>query len=203
VAGFVLAGAAAALAWALATAPVYAATASLYVSVPVQDNHDAAQLVDSAAYARQAVASYREAATSSAALSAAARGLGPGWEAAALTGKVTAASPEDTSVLSVTATDSDPQRAATIADAVAAALTRLATEQLDPPGPDGASAVTITQLGPALRPTSAQGMDRRITVLLGALAGLAVGTAFAVVRAYLKDPALFASEPQEFESGDD
>jgi hypothetical protein len=30
-------------------------------------------------------------------------------------------------------------------------------------------------------------MDRRLTVLLGALAGLAVGTAFAVVRAYLKE----------------
>jgi capsular polysaccharide biosynthesis protein len=192
-----LAGAGAALSWALTTAPVYAATAPLYVSVPVHDNHDPAQLVASAAYAHEAVESYKEAATSPTALAAAAQELGPDWDAAALTGKVTAASPEDKSVLIVTATDSDPQRAATIADAVAAALARLATEQLDPPGSDGASAVTITQFGPALHATTPTGRDRRVTVLVGALVGLAAGVAFAVGRAYLKDPARFAAEPAE------
>jgi capsular polysaccharide biosynthesis protein len=196
-----LAGVGAALAWALTTAPVYAATAPLYVSVPVHDNHDPAQLVASATYAHEAVESYKEAATSPTALAAAAQQLGPGWNAAALTGKVTVTSTEDTSVLSITATDSDPQRASAIADA--AALARLATEQFDPPGPDGASAVTITQLGPALHPTTPTGRDRRLAVAFGALAGLAAGVAFAVGRAYLKDPARFAAEPEELESDDD
>jgi capsular polysaccharide biosynthesis protein len=180
-----------------------ATTAPLCVSVHVLDNHDAAKLVASAAYAHQAVESYKEAATSPVALTAAAQELDPDWAAASLTGKVTATSTEDTSVLTITATDSDPKRAAAIPDAVAAALAHLATEQLDPPGPDGASAVTITQLGPALRPTTPQGMDRRVIVVLGALAGLAAGVAFAVGRAHLKDPARFAAEPEELESGDD
>jgi capsular polysaccharide biosynthesis protein len=108
----VVAGACCAAAWTLVATPVYTATAPLYVVVSLADNHDPEALVNSALYARQAVASYVEAATSPTVLAASAESLGLEGDSRALAGKVTATSPDDTAVLNITATDPDPQRAA-------------------------------------------------------------------------------------------
>ncbi|MDR2454710.1 MAG: hypothetical protein LBD51_09350, partial [Bifidobacteriaceae bacterium] len=139
---------------------VYAASTPLYVSVTVKDNLSSTALADSATYARETAVNYAAVATTPAVLAAAARDLGLDSGAAALTGKVSAAAELDTALLKVTATDPDPEFAASIADAVAASLVRLAMKELDPPAPGGTSAVEVEAMGPALTPPTPQGRSQ-------------------------------------------
>jgi capsular polysaccharide biosynthesis protein len=180
-------GGGAGLVASFAIKPVYTATTSLYVSVPLDDNHNPEALVDSSAYAHGAVASYAEAVATPAVLGAVAQELGITAGVDALIGKVEAEFTPDTAVLNIKATDVDPKSAAGLVNQTAVVLTRLATQELDPPGLDGASAVSITNLGPASAPPLARSGLRGLRGAgLGLIAGLGLGVVIAVVPPWVK-----------------
>jgi capsular polysaccharide biosynthesis protein len=99
-----------------------------------------------------------------------------------LRAEVTSTSPPNTVLLEVIVSDEDPQRAAGIADAVAAAQGQ-AIESLEANGgPTGSSPVTVTPISPAAVPHRVSTVVHVLRqALLGLSAGLVVAVAGAVV----------------------
>ncbi|MGO1315995.1 MAG: polysaccharide biosynthesis tyrosine autokinase, partial [Cellulomonadaceae bacterium] len=110
-------------------------------------------------------------------------GLGVGVGADALAEAVSANTPLDTSLITITATDEDPQRAADIANATAESLAVQVTE-LERPAV-GASPVQVSTVRVATAPDSPSSPNIKLNLALGLLVGLALGVGVAVLREVL------------------
>ncbi len=129
-----------------------------------------------------------------------------GLDAGTILGKLAVAHSPDTNTIQIAASDSDPQRAAAIVNAVAAAFIAYVSEdnarlarafpRFNPTGTplalnDGTlapiSRVTVTQLGsagPAAQPSAPR---PKLNAAAGAILGLALALALAVILEYLDD----------------
>ena len=94
---------------------------------------------------------------------------------------VTVTSPADSVLLDVEVTDTDPQRASAIANAVAHELAALIEELETPRGTD-ASTVKVTITKPSVPPETPSAPRVLMNLALGLAAGLAIGFVVAVVR---------------------
>lgn len=98
-----------------------------------------------------------------------------------LSRQVAVANPADTSVLDVRVTSSDADEAARLANTTAAAL---ATEvmRLETPKSGSGSSVSATITKPATAPTTPSSPSWPLNLVVGILAGLAAGIAYAMMR---------------------
>ncbi|TFD50144.1 polysaccharide biosynthesis tyrosine autokinase [Cryobacterium sp. Hh11] len=88
----------------------------------------------------------------------------------------------DTSIMDISVTDTDPVRAAEIANAVAQSLTDEVQKVEQPDDPTAASPVKLTRVQVASVPTSTVSPNVPLHFALGALVGLALGVGLAVLR---------------------
>lgn len=158
--------------------PLYTATSVAFVST--NSASDVAELTQGTAYTQQAVKGYADIATTPYVLNPVITQLHLAESAAQLSDRVAAVAPSDTSVLTISATDRSPRRAAAIANAVTQRLTDAVVDLTASGG--GTPIVKITQVQPATAPSTATSPRLSLNLALGVLVALAVAFVLAVMR---------------------
>ncbi|WP_298459545.1 polysaccharide biosynthesis tyrosine autokinase [uncultured Cellulomonas sp.] len=174
-------GAAAGVALATTTTPVYRATSKVFVSL--QGGETVSELVQGSTFTQNLVQSYVALATMPVVLDPVIDDLDLDTSARALARSVTAETPLDTVIVEISATSSEPAEAAEVADAVAAQLA-VAVADLSSTG-GRSEAVSMRTVAPADVPAAPIAPNTRFLVGTGLLLGLALGVVFALVRELL------------------
>ena len=177
-------GAAAAFGWTLTQPQVYTATGSAIITTGASADLTGALVGDN--YAKSRVKSYLDIAKSRTVAEYAAAGLGIDTSPDALIARVTVTNPLDTAVLRVSADGPSPEAARDLAEAWIAGMTATVDEIETAGSEAGATSVVRLQtLDSAVLPTAPSSPNTKIAVALGILVGLALGVAYALVRAAL------------------
>ncbi|KAE8764403.1 polysaccharide biosynthesis tyrosine autokinase [Georgenia thermotolerans] len=159
--------------------PRYSASTLMFFAVP--GGESVAELAQGSAFTEQQMGSFVQAARSALVLDRVAGDLGLPMEGRDLARSIDVRPVEKTTVLEIRAADPDPHRATDIANAVAAELAT-ATAELTPARADGTQSVVATVLTPAYVPASPSSPNLLVNLTLGAVLGLLLALAFAVVR---------------------
>lgn len=162
--------------YTLTQTPQFQAKSQLFVSVKA--GASATDVSQGNAFAEKRVTSYVSLATSPRVLQAAAQQLRLG-DGKALAGKVTATSPTQTVLINVTATDSSPELAADVANAVATELISAVNEVED------VNIVHLSVFEQAMPSTTPSSPKVATNLALGALLGLLIGATYALLRELL------------------
>jgi polysaccharide biosynthesis transport protein len=157
----------------------YTATTRLFFAV--EGSEAAADVARGSSLADKQTRSYAEVATSPLVLDPVIDRLDLDRSAADLATAITAVVPADTVILEISVTDSDPQLAATIANAVGTEVTQAAAD-LSPERADGTKTVAATTLAPALVPTDPSSPKMARNLGLGVVIGLLLGLGVGLVR---------------------
>ncbi|WP_417510422.1 polysaccharide biosynthesis tyrosine autokinase [Microbacterium sp.] len=185
VVALLLVGLAGGAGYAFMQAPKYQASTQLYVSVRTE-GAATGDLVQGTTFARQMVTSYVDVIGTALVLDPVIDELRLDDTSASLASRISASTPLNTVLISITATDQDPLLAAEIADQVAVSFANVVQNDLErPDNAEGASPVQITITDPAAVPTKPSSPNVPLLIALGSLLGLAVGIGFAVLRTVL------------------
>ncbi|MEA3550215.1 polysaccharide biosynthesis tyrosine autokinase [Pseudarthrobacter sp. C1] len=185
---FTLLATLAALGWTVLQPKIYSSDSSGIVVTPGSDNVSLSLAGDSLAKAK--VKNYESVAKSRLVADRVIASLELQTTADALLGSISVKVPLDTAEIRVTAQSTDPATAQRVADAWVNGLAAQ-VEAIETAAPDGtqvasaATAVRVLPLGKAVLPTSPTSPNTRLNLALGALVGLALGVAYAVIRRHL------------------
>jgi succinoglycan biosynthesis transport protein ExoP len=158
----------------------YTATAGLYFSVRTAASVD--DLATAATFSQTQLASYATLAMTPEVLDPVAEDLGVRGGAGELAGQLSATAVDGTVVLDISAVDTDPARAARIANAVARQVITV-VEDLSPSVTDSdESAVEATVVTPATPPSSPTSPKVVLNLVAGAVLGLGLAILLAVAR---------------------
>ena len=177
-----LLGVAGAAAYSIATTPRYQSTTALFVSVRTSSDSTTGELVQGSTFAQQKVKSYAIVARSPRVLDPVIAELNLDVTAAQLATQISTSSPLDTTVIEITVSDTDPVMATNLANAVATNFVDVIVNQLEAPSGGQPSLVTIEPIRPAVVPDAPYLPNTRLNLIMGLLAGLAIGIGAAVLR---------------------
>ncbi len=161
------------------TTPQYQAQARMFVST--QSGQTNADLVQGGNFTQQRVQSYADVATSPRVLEPVIDELNLEDSASQLAKRVRAQAPAETVIITLSATDPDPEQAATIANAVSASLISTIAD-LERTGADGQSPVKASVVQQAVAPGSPVTPNIPRNLGLGAVLGLLLGLGAALLR---------------------
>ena len=182
-------GAAAALAASLLQTPQYTSSTQLFVSTSGAST--TSDLSQGSQFSEQRVTSYAQLIAGRNMAARVVQRLGLATSPGALADEITATAVTDTVLINVDVTDPSARRAQRIAAAVGAEFTAYA-QQLEAPGPTGASPVKVTVTEQPQVPAAASSPKTTRNVALGLVVGLLVGAALTIARVRLdrsvKDP---------------
>ena len=164
--------------------PQYESSTKLYVSVR-SDGGGSSELVQGSNFARQVVTSYVDVVTSDLVLAPVVDELQLTDTTQELAKKVTASTPADSVLLKITTSDTDPQRAALITNAIAESFIDVVEEQLEKPIDGDASMVRLQPIQPALPNSDPVSPNKSRNLALGIVLGLMLGYGAAVLRKFL------------------
>jgi polysaccharide biosynthesis transport protein len=164
----------------LAMTTRYTATTRLYFAVEGSES-SLTDLAQGSSFAEKQMISYAEVATSPLVLDPVVDRLNLETTSTDLARTVTAVIPPDTVILEISAVDTDPRRAAAIANAIGQEVAEVAGE-LSPERADGSKAVQATTLAPALVPTDPSSPRSLRNLALGILLGVLLGVGTALLR---------------------
>ena len=176
-AGLLLGGGASVL-----TAPVYTAETQLFVAI--QSSGSVLELQQGNTFSQARVQSYVKTVGSPLVLQPAIDALGLSITPAQLAAKVTASTEVNTVLINISVSDPSAVQAAAIAQAVANSLIS-SIDSLERPKNGGSSPVGLSIIKPATAPTAPSAPNTRMNLLIGIIAGLAVGAAVTVLRTTL------------------
>jgi capsular exopolysaccharide synthesis family protein len=172
-------------AYAYLQAPKYVTSTQLYVSVRTE-GAATGDLVQGTTFARQMVTSYVDTIGTALVLDPVIEELGLDTTARQLAGQISASTPLNTVMINISVTDTDPKRAAAIADQTAISFTDAVQNTLERPAVEGGvSPVHVTVTNPAAVPTAPSSPNIPLLIVIGGLLGLAAGVGFAVLRTVL------------------
>ncbi len=174
--GLVLAAAVTAL-----TPAQYSAKSTVYVSASSAPGDTASSVYDGSLLSVQRMKSYSELVTSVRVSQEVVKELGVPIPADELSRKITASTQPETVLLSISVTDDSPDRAAQLANGVAAAFTRLVAE-LEKPDAVRPPLVVARVVEPAAPPTTPVSPILLLNLGFGAVLGLLLGFGLAVIR---------------------
>lgn len=160
--------------------PTYTSRAQIFVGT-TSDSRDSAGLNQSGQFAQQRVKTYAELITSPRVLDPVIANLGLGVSASELASQVTATAPLNTVLINVEVTDQNPRIAQAATNMIVEQFALLAPE-LETPDSEQRAPVRVTVATPAALPIRADGQRKSTYFALGALGGLALGTALALLR---------------------
>lgn len=171
--------------WSLTRTPQYEASSTVFVST--QAGSTISELQQGSNFTQSRVQTYTSLVTTPIVLNPVIAELELGVTADELAGSVQASSALNTTLITITVTDSDPVAAADVANALGASLTA-AVEQIEAiTNADGTqtSPVRLSRVKDALPPLTPSSPNVPLNLALGALVGLALGIGVAVLRAVL------------------
>lgn len=161
---------------------IYRSQASVMVIPARGDN--TSELVQGSNYVQNLVQTYAVVATSPTVLNPVIEELGLETSPQTLAGTITVESPLNTVVLDIAVVSRDPELAKDVADAVARELA-VAVRQLSPQNAEDQPAVRIETISQAKVSQFPVSPNVRLLTALGAIAGLAAGIVFALLRRLL------------------
>jgi succinoglycan biosynthesis transport protein ExoP len=164
---------------ALATPRSYEASASVYFSVTSATS--ATDLNQAAAYAQSQMSSFAILATSDTVLNDVKTELGLTETTNQLSGSIRATTPDQTTVLNISADSSSPARAADVANSVASNLV-LNLSTVVPTTAKTVATVSPRVVSSATAPKSPTGPNTKLNIIAGLVLGLLAGLAFALMR---------------------
>lgn len=176
---FVLLGVLAGTAIALTSTPLYRAEAQMFVSV--DGGATASDLSQGGSFSESRVSSYAKLSTSPSVLAAAARKAQVADTVPELQGSVRTTTSADTVILSIAATQPDPERAAALANAVAEQTVKLVGD-IEKTDALGESLVKLSIYQRAEAPTVPTSPRVIVDIVVGALLGLLLGIGTALLR---------------------
>ncbi|ROR36433.1 polysaccharide biosynthesis tyrosine autokinase [Curtobacterium flaccumfaciens] len=178
-----LLGAGSGAALAYVTVPEYQASTQVYVSVTGATN--SSELAQGGTAAEQKVQSFANVAKSARVLEPVIRQLGLHESAIELARRVSAQTPIDSVIVTISVVDPDPDQAARIANSVGSSLSKVITTELEQPTADGVSPFRIETIQPAIAPTHPTSPRVAVNLAGGLALGLTLGLGIAVLRAAL------------------
>ena len=178
-----LLGVAVGSALAIVATPQYQSQTRIFVSVQT-DSSSPGELIQGNSYAQQKVSSYVAVVSSPAVLDPVIEQLGLDTTAASLESKISAAATSGTTIISIIATDPDPQVAANIANATADSFQKVANDLEEPTG-GGPSLVKVQTIQPAEPASQPASPNLASNIGIGALLGLVIGIGAAFLRSAL------------------
>lgn len=178
-----LLGAGAGAALAHVAVPEYQASTQVYVSVTGATN--SSELAQGGTAAEQKVQSFANVAKSARVLEPVIQQLGLHESAIELARRVSAQTPIDSVIVTISVVDPDPDQAARIANSVGSSLSKVITTELEQPTTDGVSPFRIETIQPAIAPTHPTSPRMAVNLAGGLALGLALGLGIAVLRAAL------------------
>jgi capsular exopolysaccharide synthesis family protein len=197
-----------AMGWTVLQPKVYSSDSSGIVVTPGSDNVSLSLAGDSLAKAK--VKNYESVAKSRLVADRVIKALNLDTTADSLLGSISVKVPLDTAEIRVSAQSTDPSTAQRVADAwvngLAAQVEAIETAPAEAngrasdagsPAAPTATAVRVLPLGKAVLPTGPTSPNTKLNLALGALAGLALGVAYAVTRRYLDRRIRTASEIEQ------
>jgi capsular exopolysaccharide synthesis family protein len=177
-----LAGVGVAAVYSLTRTPEFQAQSTVFVSS--QAGGTIAELQQGSSFTQSRVTTYTNLVNTPIVMNSVIAELGLGMTASELATKVSASSPLNTTLITITVTDPDPLLASQIANALGASLTN-AVETIETPKGSDTSPVKLTRVKDALPPLTPSSPNVPLNLALGALIGLALGIAIAVLRSVL------------------
>jgi len=172
----------AALVFTFLQTPKYSSTSSALIAVDTAAS--AGELSSGALYAERQVSSFVALADSALVLDPVIDELGLNVTPQTLRSRVSVSAPAGTSIVDVTVTDANAERAAKIANAITESL-RNVTSDVVPTGPDGEEIVTVTVVEPATESSRPVSPRPVVNIALGLIAGVVIGLGQALVRRLL------------------
>jgi capsular exopolysaccharide synthesis family protein len=164
------------------TKPTYTAETQLFVAI--QGSGSIQELQQGNTFSQARVQSYVKTIGTPLVLQPAIDALGLEVTSDEMATQVKATTDVDTVLISIAVSDHSSVQAAAIAQAIANSLIKT-VDTLEKPKAGGASPVTLSIIRPAKAPASPSAPDTRISLLLGLLAGLAIGIGAAILRTML------------------
>lgn len=173
-------GVAGAGAYSMLQTPEYTATSKVFVST--SSGQTTQDLVQGNSFTVQRVKTYSDLATTPIVLLPVIAELGLSVTAGRLADQVSVSAALDTTIIEISATDSDPVTAAEIANAISASLTS-AVERIEAPSTgESVSPVKLTRIQQADVPGSPVTPQLPLNLAMGGLIGVALGVGIAVLR---------------------
>lgn len=169
---------AASIIFSLALTPQYTSESSLYASVDVETS-TTGDLLQGAAFTREMIPSYVDLVSTAAVLQPVIDELGLTDSVLDIASGISASSPLGTVLLTITVTNSDPQKAADIANATGESLAKVVQQDL---GNTGTSPVILTISQPAVAASSPSSPNYVFNLGAGLAIGLVVGVVIAFLR---------------------
>lgn len=176
----VLVGVGLAAAYSLTTTPKYEAQSTVFASSDAGGT--IAELQQGATFTKSRVPTYVGLVTTPIVLDPVIDKLGLTTTSAKLAASVTAASPSDTTLITITVENTNPALAADISNALAESLTTV-VETLETTDTSAVSPVRLTAVSPATVPSSPSSPNVPLYLVLGGLIGLVIGLVIAIIRA--------------------
>ncbi len=139
------------------------------------------ELVQGSNYVQNLVQTYATLATAPVVLDPVIESLGLDETAGQLKDRVTVTAPLNTVIIDIFVVDATPQGAQLVADAIATSLAAV-VDSLSPSGSDGQRAVRLQTIAPASLNPAPVSPNVRLMIVLGLVAGLAIGVIGAVLR---------------------
>lgn len=168
-----------AAAYSLTRTPLYEAQSTVFVSS--QAGATIGELQQGSSFTQSRVTTYANLVTTPIVMNPVIAELDLGTTSIDLAKSVSAASPLNTTLITITVENADPIAAADIANALGASLTA-AVEQIETPNGTETSPVRLTRVKDAVPPLSPSSPNVALNLALGALIGLAIGIGVAVLR---------------------
>ena len=162
----------------------YTATTTSFVTVSNQDDTSQGQILQGAQFAVQRMSSYAALSNSPEVLDPVIDELDLSYTTRELRKHITVTSPAGTVLLDLSVTDPDPELAAAIANAVSAELGKY-IQEIDTPVGSTVSNVKVTIFKPSSPPSSPSAPRTTVNLILGIVAGFALGFMAAVLRHHL------------------
>lgn len=162
--------------------PTYTAETQLFVAI--QSSGSVQELQQGNTFSQARVQSYVKTVTTPVVLQPAIDALGLDESAEDLSNRVEASTDLNTVLINISVSDSSPVQAAAIARAVADSLVK-AIDSLEKPKTGGTSPVSLSIITPAVAPTDPSAPNTKLNLLLGLVAGLALGVGAATLRTTL------------------
>ncbi|MFT0848759.1 polysaccharide biosynthesis tyrosine autokinase [Actinomycetaceae bacterium L2_0104] len=170
--------------WSLTRTPQYEATTELFVSVRSGDV-SAEDITKGSALARRVVASYVPIANRSIVMDRVVRELGLPQSGEELAKRVYADSPANTALITIHATDPDPEQAALLANTTSEVFADVIANDLELAPSLPSAGVQLVPVQAAEEPQEAVSPRHVRNLALGALTGIALGFGLAIVRSAL------------------
>ncbi len=168
--------------YSLTRTPQFEAASTVFVSTQSSDSIQDLQQGNTFTLAR--VTTYTNLVSTPIVMNPVIAKLGLKTTATQLAENVTASSPLNTTLITITVTDPDPVKAANIANALGASLTS-AVESIETPNGTKNSPVRLTRVKDAIPPLVPSSPNVPLNLALGALVGLVLGVGIAVLRSVL------------------